>query len=56
MIEVFKMIHGFDTLNLRKPFYIDEDGRTIKLSLCLKIRRRHVDLKCFTRRVINNNY
>ena len=39
MIEVFKMIYGSDKGNLGKSFCIDEDGRTIKHSLCLKIRR-----------------
>ena len=39
MIEVFKMIHGIDKVNLGKLFCIDEDGRTRKHSLCLKIRR-----------------
>ena len=39
MIEVFKMIHGVDRVNLVKHFCIDEDGRTSKHSLCLKIRR-----------------
>ena len=33
------MIHGIDKLNLGKIFCIDEDGRTRKHSLCLKIRR-----------------
>ena len=37
MIEVFKMIHGIDKINLGKMFSIDEDGRTRKHSLCLKI-------------------
>ena len=39
MTEVFNMIHGINKVNLRKLFCIDEDGRTIKHSLCLKIRR-----------------
>ena len=39
MIEVFKMIHSVDKINLRKIFYIDEDGRTRKNRLGLKIRR-----------------
>ena len=39
MIEVFKMIHGLFKVNLGKLFCIDEDGRTRKHSLCLKIRR-----------------
>ena len=37
IIEVFKMIHGIDRVNLGKDFCIDEDGRTIKHSLCLKL-------------------
>ena len=36
MIQVFKMIHGIDKVNLGKLFYIDEDGR--KHSLYLKIK------------------
>ena len=43
MIEVFKMINGMDKVNLGKLFCIDEDGRTRKQSLCIKIRR-HVNL------------
>ena len=39
MIEVFKMIHGIDNVNLGKLFCINEDSRTRKHSLCLKIRR-----------------
>ena len=56
MIEVFKMIHGIDKVNLGKLFCIDEDGRTRKHSLCLKIRRHinsNIGLKFFTRSVIN---
>ena len=56
MIEVFKMIQGIDEVNLGKLFCIDEDGRTRKHSLCLKIRRNqpsNIGLKFFTRRVIN---
>ena len=30
MIEVFKMIHGIDKVNIGKCFCIDEDGRTRK--------------------------
>ena len=30
MIEVFKVIHGIDRINLGKLFCIDEDGRTRK--------------------------
>ena len=37
MIEVFKMICGIGKVN--KLFCIDEDKRTRKHSLCLKIRR-----------------
>ena len=44
MIEVFKIIHGRDKLNLWKLFCLDEDRRTRKHGLCLKIRR-HVILK-----------
>ena len=40
MIEVFRMIRGIDKVNLGKLFYIDEDERTRKRRLCLKIRRR----------------
>ena len=29
-IEVFKMIHGIEKVNLEKYFCIDEDGRTRK--------------------------
>ena len=39
MIEMFKMIHGFDKANLEKLFYIDEDGRRRKNILFLKIKR-----------------
>ena len=39
MIEIFKMIHVIDKVNLGKLFCIDEGGRT-SLCLCLKIRRR----------------
>ena len=55
-IEAFKMIHGIDEVNLGKLFCIDEDERTRKHSLCLKIRRHanlNIGLKFFTRRVIN---
>ena len=56
MIEVFKMIHGIDKVNLGKLLCIDEDKRTRKHSLCLK-NRRHVNsnigLKFSTRGVIN---
>ena len=53
MIEVFKMIHGTDKVTLGELFCIDEDGRTRKHSLCLKIGR-HVNSNIFcTRRAIN---
>ena len=42
MTEVFKMIHGIDKVNLGKLFYINEDRKTRKHTLCLKIRR-HVN-------------
>ena len=57
MTEVLKMIQGIDKVNLGKLFCINEDGRTIKHSLCLKIRKRvdsNIGLNFFTRRV--NNY
>ena len=39
MIEVFKMIHGIDNkVNLGMLFCIDEDGKTGKHSLCLKLK------------------
>ena len=56
MIEVFKLIHGMDKVNLGKLFCIDKDGRTITHSLCLKIIRdaiSNIRLNIFTRRVIN---
>ena len=34
------IIHGIDMVNIGKLFCIDEDGRTRKHCLCLKIRRR----------------
>ena len=50
------MLQGIDKVNLGKLFCIDEDVRTRKHSICLKIRR-HVllnnGLNFFTRRVIN---
>ena len=55
MIQVFKMIHGNDKVNLGKLCCIDEDERTRKHRLCLKIRRHvksNIGLKFFTRRVI----
>ena len=36
MIEVFKMIHGIDKVNLGKLFCIDEDGRTRKHKFMFK--------------------
>ena len=39
MIEVFKMIQGIDKINLEKLFYVDEDKKTRKYCVCLKIRR-----------------
>ena len=56
MIEVFKLIHGIDKVNLGKVFCLHEDGRTRKYCLCLKIRRyvnSNIGWKFFTRRVIN---
>ena len=50
------MIHGIDKVNVGKLFCIDEDGRTRKHSLCLKIRRRvnsNIGLNFFTRIIIN---
>ena len=55
-IEVFKMIHGIDKLYLGKLFCIDENRRTRKHSLWLKIRRHvnsNIGLNFFIRRVIN---
>ena len=37
VIEVFKVIPGIDKVNLEKLFCIDQDGRTRKQSLNLKI-------------------
>ena len=42
MIEVFKMIHGIDKVNLGKLFCINKNKRTRKYCLCLKIKR-HVN-------------
>ena len=56
MIEVFKIIHGIDKVNLGKLFCIYEDRGTRKHSLCLKIRRHvnsNIGLNFFTRKVIN---
>ena len=53
---MFKMICGIDKVNLGKLFCIDEDERTRKHSLCLKIRRHvnsNMGLNFFTRRIIN---
>ena len=50
------MIHGIDKENLEKLFCIDEDRRTRKHSLSLKIRMHvnsNIGLNFFTRRVIN---
>ena len=41
MIEVLKMFHGMDKVNLGKLFYIYEDERTRKHSLCLKKKSFH---------------
>ena len=52
MIEVFKMIHGIDKVNLGKLFCIGEDERTRKHRLRLKIRKRvnsSIGLKFFIR-------
>ena len=56
MIEMFKMIHDMDKVNLEKLFYIDENERTSKYNSCLKIRRHvssNIEFKIFTIRVIN---
>ena len=55
MIEVFKMIHSIDKVNLGKLFCIDE-MKGQENSFCLKIRSHvnsNIGLKFFTRRVIN---
>ena len=39
MIEVFKITHGINRVKLGKLFCLDEDERTRKYSLCLKMRR-----------------
>ena len=49
MIEVFKIIHGTDKINLRKFFCVYEDRRTRKYSLCLKTKR-HVNSNFFPRK------
>ena len=56
MIEVFKMIHDIEKVNLWKLFCIDKDGRTRKHNLCLKIRRNgnsNIGLIFLSRSVIN---
>ena len=56
MIEVFKLIHGIDKVNLGKSFGIDEDERTRKHNLGLKIRSRvnsNIGLNFLNRAVIN---
>ena len=48
------MIHDIGKVNLGKPLCIDENGRTRKHSLCLKIRRHvnsNIGLNYFTGRV-----
>ena len=58
MIEVFKMIHDSDTVNLEKLFCIDEDERT-RIHSFIKIRRHvnsSIGMKFFTRRIINYIY
>ena len=50
------MIHDTEKVNLGKRFCIDENERTRKHSLYLKIRRHvnsNIGLKFVTRRVIN---
>ena len=39
LIEVFKMIHGIDNVNLGKLFIMDEDRRTRRHDFCLKLKR-----------------
>ena len=56
MTEVFKMMQGVDKVNIGKLSCVDEDRRTRKHSLCLKMRRyvnSNTGLNFFTRRVIN---
>ena len=56
MIEVLKMIHDINKVNIGKHFCTDEDRRTRQHSLCLKSRRHlnsNIGLNFFTRRVIN---
>ena len=52
MIEVFKIIHGIDKVNLRKLFSMDEDRRTGGHDFHLKIKRyanSNIGLNFFTR-------
>ena len=56
MIEVFKMIHVIDAVNVGKLFCVDEYRRTRGHGFCLKIKRHvnsNIGLNFFTRRVIN---
>ena len=56
MIEVFKVIHGIDKVNLEKLFCMNENRRTRWLGFYLKIKsyvNSNIRLKFFTRRVIN---
>ena len=56
MIEVLKMIQGIDKVNLGQLFCINEDRRSRKHSLCLRIRRHlnsNIGLKFFARRDFN---
>ena len=39
MIEVFKIIHGIDKVNLGKLFCVDENRRIKGHGFCLKIKR-----------------
>ena len=53
MIEALKMINGTDKVNPRKLFCIDQNRRTRKHSLSLKIRKHintNIRLNFFTRR------
>ena len=55
MIGMFKMILDMDKVNLRRFFCINEDERTRKQCLFLKIIKHvnsNIRLKLFTRRVI----
>ena len=56
MIEVFKMIHGINKVNLGILFCVDEGRRTRRYGFCLKINRHlssNIGLNFFTGRVIN---